>query len=148
MIHKTYSLQRVPKHNAFYENSSFVLQINEKSNSVKSVLKARTSYMKIFYYSVLLWIVSVTSISAAPGDFVKNVKIPSLSFEFPEVQVFPSGKGTEVYFYRGENSLSGTWRFISTREYCRIRIFLPKFRSCLSKHGNTEGFRPRREVNL
>ncbi len=61
----------------------------------------KNSYIKIFFYSILFWIAGAVSLSAAPGDFVKDVKIPSLSFEFPEVQVFPSGKGTEVYFLPG-----------------------------------------------
>ncbi|EMO62897.1 peptidase M16 inactive domain protein [Leptospira borgpetersenii serovar Pomona str. 200901868] len=102
MIHKTDSLRSVPQQNdIFCENSSFGPQINEKSDSVESRPKTRTSYIRIFYYSVFIWIIGVTSLSAAPGDFVKDIKIPSLSFEFPEVQVFPSGKGTEVYFLPG-----------------------------------------------
>ncbi|XDD51206.1 M16 family metallopeptidase [Leptospira sp. WS92.C1] len=59
-------------------------------------------YIQKFYYSLILMIAAFTSLSGAPGDFVKNVKIPPLSFEFPEVQTFESGKGTDVYFLPGE----------------------------------------------
>ncbi|PJZ53355.1 M16 family metallopeptidase [Leptospira adleri] len=59
-------------------------------------------YIQKLYYFLLVSIAFVSPISSAPGDFVKNVKIPPLSFEFPEVQTFSSGKGTEVLFLPGE----------------------------------------------
>ncbi|MBW0432103.1 insulinase family protein [Leptospira yasudae] len=62
----------------------------------------KNSYMRIFCYSFVLLLAAVLPVSSAPGDFVKNVKVPPLSFEFPEVQTFSSGKGTEVYFLPGE----------------------------------------------
>ncbi|EQA52866.1 peptidase M16 inactive domain protein [Leptospira kmetyi serovar Malaysia str. Bejo-Iso9] len=68
----------------------------------KSSVKVRNSYIRIFYYLILFWLTGIVSLGAAPGDFVKNVKVPPLSFEFPEVQTFASGKGTEVYFLPGE----------------------------------------------
>ncbi|EMY77141.1 peptidase M16 inactive domain protein [Leptospira weilii serovar Ranarum str. ICFT] len=88
MTDKTYNLRK---------NSSFGSRVG-----AKSVFKTKISYIRIFYYSILIWIAGVASLAAAPGDFVKDVKIPPLSFEFPEVQVFGAGKGTEVYFLPGE----------------------------------------------
>ncbi|WP_061244244.1 M16 family metallopeptidase [Leptospira noguchii] len=65
-------------------------------------LKLKNYYSKIFYYFVLLLFFTGSFLEAAPGDFVKDVKIPNLTFEFPEVNVFSAGKGTEVYFLPGE----------------------------------------------
>ncbi|UOG55992.1 M16 family metallopeptidase [Leptospira noguchii] len=65
-------------------------------------LKLKNYYSKIFYYFVLLLFFTGFFLEAAPGDFVKDVKIPNLTFEFPEVNVFSAGKGTEVYFLPGE----------------------------------------------
>ncbi|MBM9577685.1 insulinase family protein [Leptospira sp. 201903070] len=59
-------------------------------------------YIQKFYFILIVSIVLISPVSSAPGDFVKNVKIPPLSFEFPEVQTFSSGKGTEVLFLPGE----------------------------------------------
>ncbi|MBM9502399.1 insulinase family protein [Leptospira sp. 201903071] len=59
-------------------------------------------YIQKLYYFLIVSIAFISPLSSAPGDFVKNLKIPPLSFEFPEVQTFSSGKGTEVLFLPGE----------------------------------------------
>lgn len=59
-------------------------------------------YIQKLYFFLIVLIALISPLSSAPGDFVKNVKIPPLSFEFPEVQTFSSGKGTEVLFLPGE----------------------------------------------
>ncbi|EMO55687.1 M16 family metallopeptidase [Leptospira noguchii] len=82
------------------KKKSFDLQIG--CNLKKIGLKVKNYYSKIFYYFVLLLFFTGSFLEAAPGDFVKDVKIPTLTFEFPEVNVFSAGKGTEVYFLPGE----------------------------------------------
>lgn len=82
------------------KKKSFDLQIEFYLKKIG--LKLKNYYSKIFYYFVLLLFFTGSFLEAAPGDFVKDVKIPNLTFEFPEVNVFSAGKGTEVYFLPGE----------------------------------------------
>lgn len=83
-----------------FKRKSFNLRMG--SDLKRIGLKIKNYYSRIFYYSILLFIFTTSFLEAAPGDFVKDVKIPPLTFEFPEVKVFGVGKGTEVYFLPGE----------------------------------------------
>ncbi|TGK29008.1 insulinase family protein [Leptospira gomenensis] len=72
-----------------------------KTPSVRKNISMKLNIQTLKYLTIII-LFGILPLSGAPGDFVKNVKIPPLAFEFPEIQTFTSGKGTEVFFLPGE----------------------------------------------